>query len=61
MAPRSGHVSTTSPAVTQSPSHAWIVILASYWVSHEVPLIYRPIPAENGPYAARGLSFCGEM
>jgi len=61
MAPRSGHVCTTSPAVTQSPLHAWVVILASYWVSDEVPLIYRPAHAENGPYAARGLSICGEM
>jgi len=61
MAPRSGHVSTTSPALTRRNSYVYVTTLASYWVSDEVPLICRPIHAESRPYAPRGLSFCGKM
>jgi len=58
MAPRSGHVSTTSPAVTQSNSHGSVTILASYWVSDEVPLIHCPRHMEQRPYLFRRVLFC---
>jgi len=50
---------STSPAASQSNSQSSVTSLASYWVSDEVSLIYRPIYVENGPYTSRELSFGG--
>ena len=61
MAPRSGHVSTTSPAVTQSNSHASVTILASYWVFDEVPVIYSCLHVVARPYGQWRVSFCREQ
>jgi len=61
VAPGSGHVSTSSPAVTQSASHASVTFLFLYWVSDEVSVNGRRIHVMTRQYGRRPSPFRREQ